>query len=253
MSKNLFLPPAPQPLRLYTLAGLPVAIPPVFRAAQSYEISAWLYAAFSPNGSNTACALAFDGANVLNVSNATGRILQCENDGIGTLHLFRLTARRKPGATGAIPANTIVAKVEPVFAVVADPATDVFTLADHGFNNGDVLQVGGTPPTGLSAATDYVVRDRTRDTFKLTATLGGSAVNISDAGTAVTVLPRPVEIARLNVQAAASGDTEPLCDEVHLEFQAGARHWSDGANPLRFEYSVSDTDLEIVVEAAGQA
>lgn len=63
--------------------------------------------------------------------------------------------------------------------------TDVVTSAGHGLANGDVLilTTSNTLPAGLSAGTAYYVRDTTTDTFKLAATSGGSAIDITDTGT----------------------------------------------------------------------
>lgn len=64
-------------------------------------------------------------------------------------------------------------------------STDVVTLAGHGLSEGTRIRVasGTTLPAGLSAATDYFVRDVTPNTFKLSATAGGSAVDITNTGT----------------------------------------------------------------------
>lgn len=67
----------------------------------------------------------------------------------------------------------------------ADDATDVITSASHGLNDGDVIYVrsGTTLPAGLTADTAYHVRDKTTHTFKVSATAGGSAVDITTTGT----------------------------------------------------------------------
>lgn len=65
--------------------------------------------------------------------------------------------------------------------------TDIITSAAHGLSNEDLIQVSSatTLPAGLSASTDYYVRDVTTDTFKVSATMNGEAVNITDTGTGV--------------------------------------------------------------------
>ena len=45
------------------------------------------------------------------------------------------------------------------------------------------MNSGGALPTGLSALTDYFVRDYTAGTFKLALTSGGTAVDITGVGT----------------------------------------------------------------------
>lgn len=78
----------------------------------------------------------------------------------------------------------------------ADTTTDVLTAAGHGFSDTDVSQVmtlAGVLPTGLSATTNYYVRDATANTLKLSATSGGSAIDITGAGTVPNVLGRVPE------------------------------------------------------------
>lgn len=67
----------------------------------------------------------------------------------------------------------------------ADDATDIITSSMHGLSNGDVvfLRSSTTLPAGLSADTAYYVISSTTNTFQLSATLGGSAINITDTGT----------------------------------------------------------------------
>ena len=71
-------------------------------------------------------------------------------------------------------------------AFTADEPTNVFTITGHGFANGDrkmMYTSGGTLPAGLSANTVYFVRDVTANTFKLALTSGGTAIDITTAGT----------------------------------------------------------------------
>ena len=68
----------------------------------------------------------------------------------------------------------------------ANSGTDVLTSTAHGYAaNARVVprNVGGDLPGGLVAATGYYVRDVTTDTFKLAATLGGVAIDITSSGT----------------------------------------------------------------------
>lgn len=68
----------------------------------------------------------------------------------------------------------------------ADAGTDFITATSHGLADGDhifLTNVGGALPAGLSVNTSYYVRDKTTNTFKVTATVGGAAVDITGAGT----------------------------------------------------------------------
>ncbi len=64
--------------------------------------------------------------------------------------------------------------------------TDVLTSTAHGKNDGDAIvfhTLSGVLPTGITAGTVYYIRDKTTDTFKIAATAGGSAIDITATGT----------------------------------------------------------------------
>ena len=68
----------------------------------------------------------------------------------------------------------------------ADAGTDFITSVSHGLSDGDAILVDTTVadlPAGLSINTLYYVRDKTTNTFKVALTAGGSAIDITDAGT----------------------------------------------------------------------
>lgn len=79
-------------------------------------------------------------------------------------------------------------------------ATDIFTSAAHGLSNGDIINVansGGALPTGLSASTNYFIITATTNTFQVSTTVGGSAVDMSDDGSGTNtwyLLDRPAVI-----------------------------------------------------------
>ena len=70
-----------------------------------------------------------------------------------------------------------------------DVTTDVFRQVAHGYLDTDqVVFYGDTVPAGLTAGTIYFVRDKTADTYKVAATSGGVAINITaEAGNACVV------------------------------------------------------------------
>ena len=73
------------------------------------------------------------------------------------------------------------------YPFVVNPATDIFTATGHNYTNGTRLNVliasGTLLPAGLAANTIYYARDVATDTFKVSLTDGGAAVNVTDAGT----------------------------------------------------------------------
>lgn len=68
-------------------------------------------------------------------------------------------------------------------------ANDTVTADDHGYTNGDrVVFVALTGGAGLDVGTTYYVRDAAADTFKVAATAGGAAVDVTSNATAATVI-----------------------------------------------------------------
>lgn len=73
-------------------------------------------------------------------------------------------------------------------SVTADASTDRITLAAHFLENEDAVTFGGTAvPPGLTAAVTYYVAEKTTDDFKVSASPGGPTINLTGAGTAVTM------------------------------------------------------------------
>lgn len=64
----------------------------------------------------------------------------------------------------------------------ADHATDTLTSAAHGLANGDRVVLSGTLPTGLLTTRYYYVVSTATNTFKLSLTSGGSAIDFSSNG-----------------------------------------------------------------------
>ena len=70
---------------------------------------------------------------------------------------------------GAMPKNFI-----------AVPTSDLMYSTGHAYADATpVVVYGGTPPTGLTEGTIYFVRDAAADTFKLAATAGGVAIDLT--------------------------------------------------------------------------
>lgn len=71
-------------------------------------------------------------------------------------------------------------------ACSAKASTDAFTSAAHGFANADRVEAyaipGSSLPTGVSADTLYFIVGVTTDTFQISLTSGGAAVDITADG-----------------------------------------------------------------------
>ena len=65
---------------------------------------------------------------------------------------------------------------------VALAGTDTIYSPDHGWSDGQKVAIfNGTVPAGITEGQVIFVRDKTTDTFKVTATLGGTAIDMTTA------------------------------------------------------------------------
>lgn len=139
-------------------------------------------------------------------------------EGIDLIANFAVGTALAAGTANVTADLRIVALPRTTLAAVAftAAASDVCTSAAHGLENGTCVTVATTTtlPAGLAAATHYFVIEKTADTFKLSLTPGGAAVDITDAGTGThsfTVVPQvigasgPVPLRRL-----AAGSSQPV-------------------------------------------
>ena len=67
-----------------------------------------------------------------------------------------------------------------------DTSTNIITSTAHGLENGDLIEFSAsTLPTNITVGTSYYVINKTTDTFKIEATLGGGVFSIGSAGDTV--------------------------------------------------------------------
>lgn len=87
-------------------------------------------------------------------------------------------------------------------AVIFNKTTDFITLNNHGLVNNDPIQFNdygmGTMPTPLAPRTTYYVKNKTTNTFQISATSGGAVIDITgDAGVGTIyawgVIPVPLD------------------------------------------------------------
>lgn len=103
-----------------------------------------------------------------------------------TVMFLGLWGGATPVFYGSAPLGSFVG----VFSLT-DTTTDIFHIPGHGLvaNNSVVLQtvIGEALPTGFVESTTYYVRDVTTDTFKLSATAGGTAINATAVGSGIVM------------------------------------------------------------------
>lgn len=109
-------------------------------------------------------------------------------------------------ANGQFQPSTDDADAPSVTGVTGVATTDVITATGHGFANGDKVQFTAlTGGAGLTTGTNYFVRDRTTNTFKLALTAGGGAIDFTTDITAGTISERsdPIFVRAVRLTDAA--------------------------------------------------
>jgi hypothetical protein len=106
-------------------------------------------------------------------------------------------------------------------------STDKFTFTSHGFSDGDAVRIVAeyatdTLPTGVNNSTTYFVVSSTANDFKLAATAGGAAIDITVDGTATVRRfgNTTVAIAIDNAAASAVGSASAQADLIGAETTA---------------------------------
>lgn len=150
----------------------------------------------------------------------------------------------------------------------ADAGTDALTATAHGLSDGDQVHVSSTTtlPDPLAADTDYFVISATTNTFQLATTSGGSAIDLTDAGTGThTVTQNPDDTndtasveAMLGFawrESNTDGWRKPLnyvtATVYHDEVNAGESGFTDAvATAPDARYTLSTTDATFTEIAA---
>jgi hypothetical protein len=95
------------------------------------------------------------------------------------------------------------------FTFSATTAASVFTAPGSGYSNGQTVVIfptaGSTTPGGFTAGTVYYVISASSDTFKLSATLNGSAVTVSADGSGIVASVTPEAFGSSGTFALTSG------------------------------------------------
>ncbi|MCC7197478.1 DUF2341 domain-containing protein, partial [Candidatus Peregrinibacteria bacterium] len=110
-----------------------------------------------------------------------GALYALRGNNTNTFYKFTITVP----STGEGTWSTIANMQIPSTTYTPDFTTDIFTSVGHGLYNGARITIAttGTVPGGLGAGTSYFVINKTTDTFQISTTQGGSAINFSSNGT----------------------------------------------------------------------
>lgn len=97
------------------------------------------------------------------------------------------TARKTKGLLSAVSSNSWDQKGDALPTVTATASTDVVNSTAHGLTDGDsVVFTALTGGAGLSTDTPYYVVSAATDTFKVSLTKGGTAIDITTNASAAT-------------------------------------------------------------------
>lgn len=154
----------------------------------------------------------------------------------------------------------------------ADDSTDTYTASAHGLSDGTPVTVSASTslPTGLSANTTYYVITSTTNTFQLSATYGGSAIDISSTGTGTLTVhvgesssndryknglffsktDEPEAVPLVNFFTVGSADEEiqriiPLRDSLFIFKEDGIYRLS-GEDPASFRVDLFDSTTRLI-------
>ncbi len=131
-------------------------------------------------------------------------------------------------------------------AFTADAGTDVITSNGHGLSNGQAIVVrGGDLPAGLADGNIVFVRDATTNTFKAAATSGGSAIDLTDAGSGTMTWHRPTVQIVIREHEAGSDDHDDTYGPEYLanDGASPAVVLDDVFEPLRISTTMPSTPL----------
>jgi phage tail sheath gpL-like len=211
-------------------------------------------AAFQVNSSDTAamvCAnavAAINGLNAPGVTPGTNVPIVAAVDGTNLAKCDITCAH--VGALGN-GLETIVATDQPnvidgdwsaaVTATSASPA--VFTWSAVPFGNGAQVVLGGTSaPTGFTAGTTYYVVNASTNTFELSATLGGTAINSTSTGSGLTATALIASVTALAGGSGVPSLSTPLANLGSTQYDWIAAPYADTTSLNEIRSFLSDQD-----------
>lgn len=134
-------------------------------------------------------------------------------------------------ALGAVLTYVGILRADAGKSVTGVASTDTFTTTAHGYSNGDLVVLSGlTGGSGLTATRPYFVIGATTNTYQLSTTSGGSAVNFTTDLSAGTVT-RLVELSggspayarqRVTWNRAGDGTMDDASVAAAIDVPAGA-------------------------------
>lgn len=149
------------------------------------------------NGTVSVANMMFVNGTSVSVTNT----MNCTNPSLGTRSFFRVNDLEI--------AENLTIWDKSINITSIDLATEIITAAGHYFVGNDVVQVSSTNtiPGGLTGNTNYYVVNAAANTFQVSTTRGGSAVNITDSGNGTITVYKPVNVFVTGPVTLANGFT----------------------------------------------
>jgi hypothetical protein len=117
--------------------------------------------------------------------------------------------------TGSSP--TITVKNKTFAPADVDTGTETITIASHGFVNGQKVRFvsSGTLPGGLTANDNVFIINTTVNTFQISQSFGGAAINLTTAGTGTHTVFRFHNLSAGDYVTLSGTDCDPNLDGTH--------------------------------------
>jgi len=103
---------------------------------------------------------------------------------------FSIIGTRGSGARFRLETNSVIQAAGYLLSPTptANASTDLFTLTNHQLSNDDVVIISGAGvPGGITSGASYFVVSATANTFAVSSTVGGAAIDLTSAGTTFIV------------------------------------------------------------------
>jgi hypothetical protein len=132
---------------------------------------------------------------------------------------------------------------------VSAVAANTFTATDHGLLDGQQVTLSGfTTPTGFANATNYFITARTKDTFRIANTAGGTALTVSVASGGGTATLGAITTGALSHNATAL-DVQNALVQAGLAVNAAAQIIVTGSIATGFTFTFANTQANIAFGA----
>lgn len=124
----------------------------------------------------------------------------------------------------------------------SDVSANTIGKSAHGFSDGDPVTLSGmVTTTGVSLATHYFVRDSAANTFKLAATIGGTAIDLTGSNDSAVISVTPQALVTLIPTTDYSiGSLGSVLTARRYSYAASPQGW-----PGWFNYTPSFTGLSV--------